>query len=61
MEGKNGYVKKPWGEFQRWTRSEDLILVFVTDRAYFLIPKHQLSNKEWKEALAMLERKLGAV
>ena len=60
LEHKNGYVKKPWGEFQRWTLSEDLILVFLTDRAYFLIPKDQLSEEEWKSVVTMMKRKLGA-
>lgn len=59
IEHKNGFVKKPWGEFRRWMLSDDLILIFPTDRAYFLIPKHQLSEEEWNETVAMMERKLG--
>jgi len=66
LEHKNGFVKKPWEEFCRWTLTDDLILVFPLDRAYFLIPKDQLSDDEWRlsddewrETVTLLERKLG--
>ncbi|MFT6177841.1 MAG: ABC-type multidrug transport system fused ATPase/permease subunit [Akkermansiaceae bacterium] len=59
IEHRNGFVKKQWEEFRRWTLSNDLILIFPTDRAYFLIPKHQLTEEEWQETVAMMERKLG--
>ena len=58
IEHKNGYVKKPWGEFLRWTKTDEMILLFPMERAYFLIPKHQLSEEEWQETVAMMERKL---
>jgi len=57
LEHKNGFVKKPWEEFRRWTKTEEMILVYLTDNAYFLIPKNQLSEEEWQGSVAMLERK----
>ena len=59
MEHKNGHFKKPWGEFRRWRGTDEFILLYPTDNAYFVIPRRCLDAEEWKAAVVRVGEKVG--
>ena len=59
IEHKNGFIKKPWPEFLRWRHNDEFIHLYLTDNAYFVIPRRCLSDEEWNATLAMGREKLG--
>jgi len=59
IEHVNGFVKKPWGDFVKWRDCGDMILIYVTDFNYMIIPQHGFSEPEWVGLMKILDRKLG--
>lgn len=58
LEHDNGFVKKPWGEFRKWRGSDELILLYVTDMSYLVIPRRCLSAKEWEATTKIVNAKI---
>ncbi len=59
IEQEKGFVKEAWGDFLKWRDCGDMILIYVTDFNYLIIPKHNLSEDEWMGMMKILGRKLG--
>jgi hypothetical protein len=58
FETASGYASHRWGEYQRWSESDALFILFFTDRLINFIPKRSLQAAEVETLRSLLDRKL---
>ncbi len=49
-----GYSSRPWGEFHKWREDERLLLLYLSDVLYIVIPKRFLDEQQAAQIRALL-------
>lgn len=55
-----GHTALKWSEIPKWRQTKSMIMVYMTERQCFLLPRHAFASQEdFGAAVAILQSKLG--
>ena len=49
-----GYANRPWGNFRKWTQNKNLLMLYLSDIQFILIPKRFCTPEQLEAILARL-------
>ena len=53
-----GEMRVPWEKFHRYKRGKSMLLLYMTENAYFAFPADCFEREDWTRVLELFERKL---
>ena len=60
VEGPSAGGRIGWDHYSRVQSNEEVILLYLQHNLFNVIPKRVLSETDWKELLALVNRKISA-
>lgn len=58
MEHADGLVRKSWGDFRKYRATDQIILIYLSDYLFFVLPRRVLSEEDWRSARELIVRKV---
>ena len=47
---------QPWGHYRAWTENKDVLVMFLTDNMFNIVPKHDIPEAALEELRSLLEK-----